>query len=52
MTIAAFVLGFFAGVVLAGILFSAFTLGGRMDREWEAFRRGYDTGLYEGEHRK
>ena len=48
MTIAAFTFGFIAGVVLAGILFSAFALGGAMDREWEAFRRGYDTGYTEG----
>lgn len=52
MTIAAFVLGLFAGTVLAGILFSVFAVGGKLDREWAAFRRGYETGLYEGEHRK
>ena len=48
MTIAAFTIGFFAGTVLAGILFSVFAVGGKMDREWDAFRRGYDTGFTEG----
>lgn len=45
-------IGLFIGSSLSAIVYSALGLGGGMDAEWQAFRRGYDTGITEGRLRK